>query len=109
MKRTLFGTSADPPTAGHQAILSWLSERYDWVAVWAADPLKSHQTPLSHRGSMLRLLIERLIPRGKYWISTQNLVAADTLSGGEAKSWGADKFMLVMVRFGESAASVVSS
>ncbi len=60
MKRiALFGTSADPPTAGHQAIISWLSERYDWVAVWAADnPFKSHQTPLEHRGAMLRLLIE---------------------------------------------------
>ena len=55
----LFGTSADPPTAGHQAIIKWLAERYDWVAVWAADnPFKSHQTPLEHRGAMLRLLIE---------------------------------------------------
>ncbi len=60
MKRVaLFGTSADPPTAGHQAILRWLSERYEWVAVWAADnPFKSHQTPLKHRAAMLRLLIE---------------------------------------------------
>lgn len=60
MKRiALFGTSADPPTAGHQAIISWLSDRYDWVAVWAADnPFKSHQTLLEHRGAMLRLLIE---------------------------------------------------
>ncbi|MDZ8237885.1 MAG: nicotinate-nucleotide adenylyltransferase [Nostoc sp. ChiQUE01a] len=58
MKIALFGTSADPPTAGHQEILSWLSERYDWVAVWAADnPFKSHQAPLEHRAAMLQLLI----------------------------------------------------
>lgn len=58
MRIALFGTSADPPTAGHQEILRWLSERYDWVAVWAADnPFKSHQTPLEHRAAMLRLLI----------------------------------------------------
>lgn len=58
MRIALFGTSADPPTAGHQAILSWLSERYDWVAVWAADnPFKSHQTALIHRAAMLQLLI----------------------------------------------------
>ncbi|MBW4612497.1 MAG: nicotinate-nucleotide adenylyltransferase [Desmonostoc vinosum HA7617-LM4] len=58
MRIALFGTSADPPTAGHQAILSWLSEFYDYVAVWAADnPFKSHQTPLSHRAAMLQLLI----------------------------------------------------
>lgn len=57
----LFGTSADPPTAGHQAILSWLSQHFDSVAVWAANnPFKSHQTPLEHRSRMLRLLIEEI-------------------------------------------------
>ncbi|MEC4986174.1 MAG: nicotinate-nucleotide adenylyltransferase [Oscillatoria sp. PMC 1068.18] len=54
----LFGSSADPPTAAHQAIIRWLGEHYDRVAVWAADnPMKSQQTPLSHRMRMLRLLI----------------------------------------------------
>jgi len=57
-KIALFGTSADPPTPGHQEILQRLSERYDWVAVWAADnPFKSQQTPLPHRAAMLKLLI----------------------------------------------------
>ncbi len=61
MKIALFGTSADPPTAGHQEILGWLSARYDWVAVWAADnPFKSHQTSLEHRAAMLRLLIANM-------------------------------------------------
>ena len=60
-KIALFGTSADPPTAGHQAILRWLSEHYDWVAVWASDnPFKGPQTPLEHRTKMLRLMIEEL-------------------------------------------------
>ena len=59
----LFGTSADPPTAGHQAILNWLSQHYDYVAVWASDnPFKSHQTPLEHRSAMLRLLIQDIEP-----------------------------------------------
>ncbi|MBW4474091.1 MAG: nicotinate-nucleotide adenylyltransferase [Stenomitos rutilans HA7619-LM2] len=59
----LFGTSADPPTAGHQAILVWLSRRFDRVAVWAADnPFKSHQTPLIHRMTMLQLLIDDINP-----------------------------------------------
>lgn len=59
----LFGTSADPPTAGHQAILSWLGDRYDQVAVWASDnPFKSHQTPLAHRAAMLQLLIDDIYP-----------------------------------------------
>lgn len=58
MKIALFGTSADPPTVGHQAVLVWLSHHYDYVAVWAANnPFKSHQTPLENRVEMLRLLI----------------------------------------------------
>jgi nicotinate-nucleotide adenylyltransferase len=57
----LFGTSADPPTIGHQAILAWLSYRFDGVAVWASDnPFKAHQTPLAHRMAMLKLLIDDL-------------------------------------------------
>jgi nicotinate-nucleotide adenylyltransferase len=55
----LFGTSADPPTTGHQAILEWLATRFDEVAVWAADnPFKQGQTPLVHRQAMLALLLD---------------------------------------------------
>ncbi len=62
-KIALFGTSADPPTAGHNAILKWLSQRYDLVAVWASDnPFKSHQTNLQHRVEMLKVLIDSLEP-----------------------------------------------
>ncbi|WP_421657438.1 adenylyltransferase/cytidyltransferase family protein [Leptothermofonsia sp. ETS-13] len=62
----LFGTSADPPTAGHRAILVWLSQRYDCVAVWASDnPFKTHQTPLEHRMAMLQLLINDINPPKK--------------------------------------------
>jgi nicotinate-nucleotide adenylyltransferase len=64
MRIALFGTSADPPTAGHQAILCWLSERYNCVAVWAADnPFKSQQTPLHHRAQMLQILIAEIEPQ----------------------------------------------
>ncbi|UBF24604.1 nicotinate-nucleotide adenylyltransferase [Kovacikia minuta CCNUW1] len=59
----LFGTSADPPTTGHQAILTWLSWHFDWVSVWASDnPFKSHPTSLSHRIAMLQLLIDEIQP-----------------------------------------------
>jgi len=54
-KTALFGTSADPPTIGHQAILYWLSQHYDRVVVWASDnPFKQHQTPLKYRTEMLQ-------------------------------------------------------
>lgn len=57
----LFGTSADPPTAGHQTILNWLSQNYDSVVVWASNnPFKTHQTPLEHRSAMLLILIEEI-------------------------------------------------
>lgn len=60
----LFGTSADPPTPGHQAILEWLSDYFDQVAVWAADnPFKIHRTALKHREVMLRLLIDGIDSR----------------------------------------------
>jgi nicotinate-nucleotide adenylyltransferase len=64
-KIALFGTSADPPTAGHQTILKWLSDRYDLVAVWASDnPYKEHQANLQQRMQMLRLAIAE-IPTSK--------------------------------------------
>lgn len=60
-KIALFGTSADPPTVAHQNILRWLSENYDWVAVWASDnPFKNHHTSLEDRTEMLKLLIKEI-------------------------------------------------
>ena len=57
-KIALFGTSADPPTVGHQTILHWLSYHYDRVVVWASDnPFKKHQTPLIYRTEMLGIAI----------------------------------------------------
>lgn len=59
----LFGTSADPPTWGHQTILAWLGQRYAQVAVWAADnPFKAGQTPLRHRQAMLTALVQGMDP-----------------------------------------------
>ena len=93
MRIALFGTSADPPTAGHQEILRWLSERYDWVAVWAADnPFKSHQTPLEHRAAMLRLLIADIDAPQQNIALEQELSSWKTLETLEkAKAhWGED-------------------
>ena len=60
-KIALFGTSADPPTVGHQTILHWLAQHYDRVVVWASDnPFKQHQTPLIDRMAMLDLAIADL-------------------------------------------------
>jgi 8-oxo-dGTP diphosphatase len=59
----LFGTSADPPTHGHQTIIEWLSTQFDQVWVWAADnPFKPQQTSLVHRQAMLSILIQDIQP-----------------------------------------------
>ena len=60
-KIALFGTSADPPTAGHQTILHWLAQHYDLVIVWASDnPFKQHHTTLQHRTQMLQYAINEI-------------------------------------------------
>ena len=99
MKVALFGTSADPPTAGHQAIIRWLSEHFDYVAVWAANnPFKSHQTPLEHRVAMLHLLITD-INSSKHNIGLEqelsSLRTLETLEKAKQR-WGEAEFTLVI-------------
>ena len=54
----LFGTSADPPTRGHQALLEGLLQLYPAVATWASDnPLKQHGAPLEQRAALLGQLV----------------------------------------------------
>lgn len=55
----LFGTSADPPTLGHRALLQALGERYPLVRTWASDnPFKQHGAPIEVRAVLLRALVE---------------------------------------------------
>ncbi|QNP30559.1 nicotinate-nucleotide adenylyltransferase [Cylindrospermopsis curvispora] len=103
MNIALFGTSADPPTAGHQKIIKWLCENYDWVAVWAADnPIKEQQTPLGHRAAMLQLLISDIEPpldKLNNIILAQELSSWRTLETLERAKlkWGDDvKYTLVI-------------
>lgn len=58
MNIALFGTSADPPTLGHQAILEWLSQHFDLCVVWVSNnPFKSHQADLEQRLYMMQVAI----------------------------------------------------
>lgn len=57
----LFGTSADPPTVGHRAVLASLAERYPRVVTWASDnPLKHHGAPLEVRAGLLEQVVAEL-------------------------------------------------
>ena len=57
----LFGTSADPPTLGHQALLRELTTIFPKVITWASDnPEKKHQIPLVKRTQLLELLVQKI-------------------------------------------------
>ena len=57
----LLGTSADPPTVGHQALLEGLLTQFDRVATWASDnPMKRHDADLGQRFDLLKTLVESI-------------------------------------------------
>ena len=57
----LLGTSADPPTRGHQALLEGLLQLYPQVATWASDnPKKQHGAPLALRAELLQALVHQI-------------------------------------------------
>jgi nicotinate-nucleotide adenylyltransferase len=99
-KIALFGTSADPPTAAHKAIMLWLSNRYNWVAVWASNnPFKSHQTSLEHRHKMLRILIGEIdTPRDNISLDEELSSSRSLETVEKAKQiWGNEvEFILVI-------------
>ncbi|MEB3265645.1 MAG: nicotinate-nucleotide adenylyltransferase [Cyanobacteriota bacterium] len=57
----LFGTSADPPTLGHRALLEGLLRHFPAVATWASNnPLKQHVAPLALRTALLAAVVEAI-------------------------------------------------
>ena len=57
----LFGTSADPPTVGHRAVLAGLMQLFPRVCTWASDnPFKQHGAPLDVRAALLGAVVTSL-------------------------------------------------
>ncbi len=57
----LFGTSADPPTIGHEKILEELSKIYAFTICYVSNnPNKKHKEDISIRSQLLKTLIENL-------------------------------------------------
>ena len=57
----LFGTSADPPTIGHEKILEELSKIYASTICYVSNnPNKKHKEDISIRSKLLKILIEDL-------------------------------------------------
>ena len=57
----LFGTSADPPTIGHEKILEELSKKYAHTICYVSNnPKKKHKEDIAIRSQLLKTLIEDL-------------------------------------------------
>ena len=57
----IFGTSADPPTIGHEKILEELSKIYSLTICYVSNnPSKKHKEDISIRSQLLKILIEDL-------------------------------------------------
>jgi len=59
--RALLGTSADPPTNGHQVLLRGLATLFPKVITWASDnPMKKHGLPLKERHHLLKVVVNEI-------------------------------------------------
>ena len=103
----LLGTSADPPTEGHRALLAGLAEHYGQVVTWASDnPLKQHGAPLAVRAQLLEALVQDLAdPRIRHRQALSSPRAIDTVTRA-AELW--PSHVLVFVVGGDLAAQVPS-
>jgi len=93
----LFGTSADPPTCGHQVLLEGLLERYPAVATWASDnPLKRHGAPLEQRALLLATLVAAIgSPRLEHAQDLSSPWAIETLERAQRR-WPAAELVFVV-------------
>jgi nicotinate-nucleotide adenylyltransferase len=103
----LLGTSADPPTEGHRALLAGLAEHYGQVVTWASDnPFKQHGAPLAVRAQLLEALVQDLAdPRIRHRQALSSPRAIDTVTRA-AELW--PSHALVFVVGGDLAAQVPS-
>lgn len=97
MEVALFGTSADPPTQGHQALLEGLLEHFPRVATWASNnPMKQHGAPLELRSALLGALVQQIHnPRLEHLQELSSPFAIDTLTRAQARWPGAELVFVV--------------
>ena len=83
----LLGTSADPPTLGHQSLLLQLLRHYPRVITWASDnPGKQHGAPLPLRAQLLSALVSGLAdPRLEHVQELSSPYAITTLERAAAR------------------------
>ena len=93
----LLGTSADPPTLGHQALLEQLLGHYNRVATWASDnPLKTHGASLQQRAELVAALVAAIDnPRLEHVQPLSSPWAITTLERARARWPNADLVFVV--------------
>jgi nicotinate-nucleotide adenylyltransferase len=93
----LFGTSADPPSTGHLALLAGLLDHYPQVATWAStNPFKQHGAPLELRAALLQALVDQLAnPRLSLEQQLSSPRAIETLARAQALWPGAELVFVV--------------
>lgn len=93
----LFGTSADPPTLGHRALLEGLLRHFPAVATWASNnPLKQHVAPLALRTALLAAVVEAIHdPRLSLHQELSSPWAIDTLERARQRWPGARPVFVV--------------
>ncbi len=93
----LFGTSADPPSTGHRALLAGLLDHYAQVVTWASsNPFKQHGAPLELRAALLQALVEHLAnPRLRLEQQLSSPRAIETLARAQALWPGAELVFVV--------------
>ena len=93
----LFGTSADPPSTGHRALLAGLLDHYPQVLTWAStNPFKQHGAPLDLRAALLGALVEQLAnPRLRLEQQLSSPRAIETVARAQRLWPGADPVFVV--------------
>jgi nicotinate-nucleotide adenylyltransferase len=93
----LFGTSADPPTRGHRALLEGLLGLFPQVLTWASDnPLKRHGAPLEVRTALLGALVAAIDdPRLRLEQDLSSPWAVETLERARAR-WPGRELVFVV-------------
>ena len=93
----LFGTSADPPSTGHRALLSGLVDHYPQVVTWASsNPFKQHGAPLALRAALLQALVDQLAnPRLRLEQQLSSPRAIETLDRARAL-WPGSELVFVV-------------
>ncbi len=93
----LLGTSADPPTTGHKALLIGLSNLFPKVATWASNnPGKEHKASLNQRHELLNTLVETMgLPNLELRQDLSSQWALMTLEQAKAY-WPGKRLMLII-------------